>query len=304
MAHVVVTGAAGFIGAHLAERLHRDGHAVTGIDRRPGVPWPATPRLADVAAADERARAALRAADAVFHLAGCPGVRTADADVDRRRRRDNVAATARVAALTPRDVPLVLASSSSVYGGARLLGERPRPSHEDDARRPRGGYARSKAAAEDVAAARAAAGGLVAVARLFTVAGLGQRPDMAIARWLAAARAGRPVEVYGSPDRVRDVTDVRAAVEGLVRLAERGVAETVNLGTGVPHRLGDVVDAVAAATGRTPTVRVRPAGEQEPPATLAATGRCERLLGFVPATDLAELVRWQAADAARAGPAA
>lgn len=302
---VVVTGAAGFVGGHLVDRLSRSGHTVTGIDRRPQMPAAVEPLVADVAAADERVSAALREAEAVFHLAGCPGVRTAAPDIAHRRWRDNVESTIRVLDAVPDGVPVVVASSSSVYGGAaRSAAGRLRPSREDDPLVPRGGYARSKAALEQVCAERVARGGCVAVARLFTVGGAGQRPDMAMTRWLAAVRAGRPVQVLGSTARCRDVTDVRGAVDGLARLAEREVCATVNLGTGQPHSLAEILDAVGAAVGRPPVVRVVPVGDEEPAATLADTRRCEGLLGVVPRTDLSELVRWQAAAAAEPGSAA
>lgn len=86
---------------------------------------------------------------------------------------------------------------------------------------------------------------------------------MALARWLAAASAGRPLTILGSPDRTRDVTDVDDVVTGLVALADRGVAGAVYLGTGTGHRLGDLVAAVATAVGRAGPVRVVPAGADE-----------------------------------------
>lgn len=296
MALLIVTGAAGFVGRHLAERLVADGHDVVGIDRRcdPVVgtrAWLTT----DLADPDDTVADALRAADAVFHLAGCPGVRTRGQQVARRRHRDNVVAGRRVLAATPAHTPVVVTSSSSVYGGAVLLPGRLRACREGDRVRPRGGYARSKVALEAACARRAAAGGHVAVARPFTVAGERQRPDMAIASWLRAARSGQPLRLLGAPDRVRDVTDVRDVVEGLVRLAWRGVASTVNLGTGRGWRLDEIVAAVATVTATAPQIAIEPVSAHEPPATLADVRRCRRLLGYVPRTDLHALVERQAA---------
>jgi nucleoside-diphosphate-sugar epimerase len=296
---LVVTGAAGFIGHALVELLTWSGHRVVGIDRRPGIPARAEPVVADLTAAPgspghAAVHDALAGAEAVFHLAALPGARDHGdrAELARRRHRDNVLAAQRVLDRVPGDVPLVVVSSSSVYGGAWHAGGR--PSSEDDPLRPLGGYARSKVELERRCAARAAAGGSIAVARPFTVAGEGQRPDMALARWLAAAAAGRPPELYGEPDRARDVTDVRDVARGLLAMAERGVQGPLNLGTGTAHTLGELIAAVGLALGVEPGVRPLPAPREDPAATLADTTRCRWRLGFVPTTDLDALVRRQA----------
>jgi nucleoside-diphosphate-sugar epimerase len=295
---VVVTGAAGFIGAHLVRLLAARGHQVVTIDRRTHPPAGASVHLvADLPDDhDSSVSDALRAAEAVFYLAGRAGVRDATPDRERRRYRDNVLAAERVLGTVPAGVPVVVASSSSVYGGARH-GGRLRPSAEADRLQPRGGYARSKVELERRCWQRAAAGGLVAVARPFTVAGEGQRPDMAIARWLAAARRSQPIRILGSPDRTRDITDVAEVAFGLLRMAETGITGAVNLGTGVGHRLGDLAATVGAVVGQRTQLVIQPAGPAEPVATLADTRRCRQLLGFVPVTDLATLIARQAAAA-------
>lgn len=300
---VVVTGAAGFIGRHLVNALEDRGQSVVAVDRRP-FPTPAAGAtvavqgdLADIG--DAAVEHALRSADVVFHLAGFPGVRERGPAADARRQRDNVDATARVVESVPLGVPLIVTSSSSVYGGTTG-----RPCAETDRLQPRGPYAASKVEVERACARRVSRGGLIAVARPFTVAGEGQRPDMAISRWIAQAVAGEPLLILGDPRRSRDITDVRDIVEGLLRMADRGVRATINLGTGRPQRLGDVVALVAAATGVELTTTVSPAGDDEPAATLADTARCEALLGFRPSTDIESLVARQVAAAVAALPAA
>lgn len=289
---MVVTGSAGFIGQSVLRRLARDGEDVVAVDRRPAAKsLPAVRCLtADLLDADVDVTDALRRAAAVIHLAGCPGVRDEGPDVAVRRARDNVDATARVLGAVPAHVPLVVASSSSVYGGSRDL----RPSAEGDPLRPLGGYARSKVAVEALCAERASSGGRTLVVRPFTVAGEGQRPDMALSRWIAATRAGRPVRVFGSTTRRRDVTDVRQVADVLVELARSGASGTVNVGTGVGHTLAALLDAVTVALGTRPAVEVVPAADEEVAATLADTRRLRSLLGWVPHTDLHVLVRRQA----------
>ena len=242
---------------------------------------------ADLLSGDPRVEDALATAEVVFHLAGRPGVRDGGPGAEAARARDNVAATAAVLRLVPRDTPLVVASSSSVYGGAD-----DRPSREDDPLRPLGGYAHSKAAVERLCHER---GGAVTIVRPFTVAGEGQRPDMALARWIAAVRAGRPIRILGSPARTRDVTDVRDVVEALRRIADRGVTGTLNIGTGRPRTLADLAAAVCRALGAPAELVVSPAGAAEPAATWADTTRLRDTLGFVPRTDLDALVTRQAA---------
>lgn len=291
--HVVVTGAAGFIGRHVVAALRAQGHRVTGLDRRS---W--TPDLGEQAVVadllDPAVRPVLGRAAAVVHLAGCPGVRDDRPDAGRWRWRDNVLAGQTVLDAVPIGTPLVVASSSSVYGGAGTP-RAPRACREDDPRRPRGGYARSKAALEDLCQAARADGRRIGVLRPFTVAGEGQRPDMALHRWIEAVRTGRPVRVFGSLERRRDVTDVADVARAVVAALDRHLDGPCNVGTGSTHRLADLVDAVVAAAGRPAHVRVVAAGSQEVAATRADTAHCRAALGFVPTTDLPSLVARQAA---------
>lgn len=299
---VVVTGAAGFIGTALVHDLVAAGYPVTAIDRRPNTALPAGARelRADLLAGgrhtgrhtgddDSRGgdrdgrgavRDALATAEAVFHLAGRPGVRDGS-----RRLRDNVLATAAVLRAVPATTTLVVASSSSVYGGSR----HGRPSAEGDPVRPRGGYAGSKVLVEQLCRLRLARGGSVAIARPFTVVGERQRPDMALARWVRAARNGDPLTLYGSPLRTRDITDVRDAATALRLMAERDITGPLNIGTGRPRTLAEIADAVRRATNPVP-IRVVPARRADPPDTRADTRLARRLLGFTPTTDLAAVL--------------
>jgi nucleoside-diphosphate-sugar epimerase len=293
---IVVTGASGFIGSALVGQLIAAGTTVVGIDRRPAPPHDDRRRhlLADLAdPLAPRARDLLAAADVVVHLAGRPGVRDRSPGIELSRHRDNVLATRRV--LEASGAPVVVASSSSVYGGSPYG----RASHEDDVLRPCGGYAHSKRAAEAICAAHRDAGRAVCAVRPFTVIGPGQRSDMAIGRWLRAARAGGRIDVLGSLDRTRDVTDVADVVRALGQLAAMAAGgdhlpAVLNLGTGRPRSLGELVDAVARAVRRPVTVRVIALEGDEPDHTRADTARLTATLGWTPETDVGRVVAAQA----------
>ena len=194
----VVTGAAGFIGSHLAESLVAAGHDVVGID--------CFTDYYDQALKEENARGLdvqrldlaeaeldFTGADGVFHLAGQPGARSFG-DVFPIYLRRNVLATQRVfeAAVAAR-VKVVWASSSSVYGDAERY-----PTPEDVAPRPNNPYGITKLACEQLHHTYARVFGLDAVAlRYFTVYGPRQRPDMAFARIASALAANEQFELFG-----------------------------------------------------------------------------------------------------------
>lgn len=296
----VVTGSAGFIGRHLVDELIARGYRVVGMDRKPRQDEPGYEhRTLDLAAEVTSCAVAevLQRVDIVFHLAARPGVRGGGPAIEAIRWRDNVLATHNLTSLVPRETPLVVTSSSSVYGGA-IGGV---PSREHDVLRPRGGYARSKVAMEQVCEQRRARGGLVAVVRPFTVAGEGQRPDMAFSLWMETLKRGLPIRIFGSETRSRDITDVHDAVEGLIRAGERGINRTVNLGTGVGHSLIEMATALLDVSGLDGDMVVGPASTEEADATLADTRVCRELLGFVPTTDLPALLARQLEAADRTG---
>ncbi|MFQ5555753.1 MAG: NAD-dependent epimerase/dehydratase family protein [Acidimicrobiia bacterium] len=290
-----VTGAAGFIGSHLVDRLVSLGHDVVGSDR---CQWSGAPCRHLVVDLSEPAAAPLLDdwaawADVVFHLAARSGVRAGGPKVEASRQRDILTATSRLLDATPFDTRLVVTSSSSVYGGALRSGNGLRPSHEDDQLRPQGGYAVAKTAMEAMCMQWARRGGTAAIARPFTVVGERQREDMALSLWLDAIMEGAPVTVLGSLDRARDVTDVRKVVDGLIAMAASGFSGVVNLGAGRPRTLREMIAAVEHSVGRDADIMVRPATVEEAEATFADTARCRTELGVDLTTDLDDVVHRQ-----------
>ena len=291
--HALVTGVSGFIGGHLAAGLTARGHRVTGVDLEPACRVEVDRHLT-LDLADSGHAAALQdvvsTADVVFHLAGRPGVRGTGSRLAELRHRDNVVATANLLAATPLDTHVVATSSSSVYGAASRNDGFLTPSRETDPVRPTGGYALSKVLMERICNLHRDRGGSITVVRPFTVAGEQQRADMALAIWLDALRRGDPIAIFGSSDRSRDITDVRDVVEGLIRAADGKVAGTVNLGTGVGHRLSDLARTLIDVSGLSGEIVHAPVSTEDISATLADTACCERVLGFRPETDLHAVV--------------
>lgn len=276
---LVVTGAAGFIGRHVVAAARAQGQSVVTVDRRTAGDDP-TDFVVDLAEPARRSRALaalLASADAVIHLAGRGGVRTHGVDVDRWRYRDNLLAARTVLQLAPQRIPVVVTSSSSVYGGTRPG----RPSGENDRLRPLSGYAVSKRAVERECHQRAGWGGRVTVARPFTVVGKGQRSDMALARWVDQGASNRPLTVIGDLGRSRDLTDVGDIARALLRLAELAPQTTINLGSGVPVTLRAMMAVVKDHLGDH-GVHYVASSEHEPDHTLADVTRCHELLGFAP----------------------
>jgi nucleoside-diphosphate-sugar epimerase len=286
----VVTGASGFIGRLLCRELVQTGYQVVAIDRAPAAPTAGTVALtADLLAGDARVDEALAAATTTFHLAARPGVRDQHPDAPRLRHRDNVLATEYLLQHVSPQAHVVFTSSSSVYG----VGGRDRASRESDPLAPRSDYAHSKVAAEELCRLRATADDrtTTTIVRPFTVVGEGQRSDMALHRWIRQAKAGLPLTIFGSPGRTRDFTDVREVVRALIALAERRVNDVVNVGSGNPRRLSEVITAIGTVTGTHPRIETVTADVAEVPHTWADISRLVRLTGIRPRLDLDAVVR-------------
>jgi UDP-glucose 4-epimerase len=300
---VVVTGAAGFIGSHLCERLLDEGHAVTGIDSFTDYYDPERKRahLAPVSGHDRFTlirddlnehdiAALLDGAVCVFHLAAQAGVRKSWGTEFSHYVESNILATQRIleALKGRRGVKLVYSSSSSVYGETTEL-----PMTEEQRPRPISPYGATKLAAEHLCELyRTGFGVRYTSLRYFTVYGPRQRPDMAFSRFVTAALRGEPIEVYGDGAQTRDFTYVSDAVEANM-LAWRydGRRHIFNIGGGSRVSILDVLKAIEEETGSTLEVRFTERAKGDVTDTWADTAKARGELGFAPAVSLADGLR-------------
>ncbi len=294
----LVSGAAGFLGSHLCERLLGDGHEVLGLDVFTDY-YPRAQKEANLAGICRHPRftflecdlldadlaSPLERTQLVFHLAGQPGVRASWGRTFECYTRDNIAATQRLleAARHHPIKKLVFASSSSVYGDAEAF-----PTSESDLPRPVSPYGVSKLAAEHLCYTYWKNFGVRTVAvRYFTVYGPRQRPDMGFHRFLHALLEDREIELYGDGEQTRDFTYVSDAIDGTVRAAfSDAEGEVFNLGGGSRVSLNHVLKAMQELTGHRARVIRREAQKGDARHTSADTRRAAERLGYQPKVEL------------------
>lgn len=296
---VLVTGAAGFIGSHVAERCLSDGHEVVAVDsfhpyyaralkernlaaiRAHGK---ATFVEADLATADPAPL--LDGVEAVVHLAAIAGVRASWGSEFGDYLKNNVLATQRLleASKRRRLTAWVYGSSASVYGDDALdaVTEERLPS-------PHSPYGVTKLAGEHLAMLYRRNHGLPAVAlRYFSVYGPRERPDKAIQKFLLAARRGEGIKVYGDGTQKRDFTYVGDAVDAtMAALSRPPLGAVVNIARGRVVTLNEVIDTIRKVTGKTLPVTHGPPEKGDVRVTSADISAARRLIGYAPATDLA-----------------
>jgi UDP-glucuronate 4-epimerase len=306
---VLVTGCAGFIGMHTADRLLAAGAAVTGVDnldpyydvalkearlaRLDGRPGFSFERL-DLAEATATERLFHRGRFThVVHLAAQPGVRYSLVNPE-AYLRNNLLAFGHIleASRHARIAHLVYASSSSVYGANHTL-----PFSEDQSvDHPVSLYAATKKSNELMAHSyshlfRLPATGL----RFFTVYGPWGRPDMAPMLFSRAILAGEPIQVFNEGRMRRDFTYVDDIVEGIVQVlakppesAEGPPYAIYNIGNHQAVELEAFIATLERLLGRTAVRQYAPMQPGDVPATYAATERLAALTGFAPHTSLAD----------------
>jgi nucleoside-diphosphate-sugar epimerase len=281
-----VTGAAGFIGSHLGEALQAAGHDVVGFDSFTDYYDPAL-KEENAQGLDVR-RVDLgddpidfSAFDAVFHLAGQPGARSFGHVFPDYLWR-NLLATQRVfEAAVDAEIPVVWASSSSVYGDAETY-----PTPEDVQPRPNNPYGVTKLSCEQLHDTYARLFGLRAVAlRYFTVYGPRQRPDMAFARMVAAAARDEEFELYGDGSQSRSFTFVADVVDATIRALEAPPG-IYNVGGGDESTMRDALELLGEVAGRPVRFRLGPPQTGDMHRTRADTTRIEQAIGWRATTPL------------------
>ena len=305
----VVTGAAGFVGSHLAEALVAGGDEVVAVDAFTDYYDPARKRdnvraltVAEVDLADVDLDELLDGADGVFHLAGQPGVRASFGPDFELYVRRNVLVTERLfEAAAAHGLRVLFASSSSIYGDAEGF-----PTREDARPRPISPYGVTKLACEHLAYALGRTQGLEAVGlRFFTVYGPRQRPDMAFTRMLEALAGDTPFPLYGDGSASRSFTYVGDAVAATIAAMERGRAgEMYNVGGGDEASMTDAIALAERVAERSLAVERHGAASGDVRRTRADVTKAYDELGWAPVTPLAEGLRaqweWAAARVAAA----
>ena len=296
MGSVLVTGAAGFVGSHVAERLLADGRRVIGYDLFDSFYDPARKeRNVEKALAspgyrlvrgdirnddDVDAAFAGERVDVVIHLAARAGVRPSIEDPV-LYSSVNVDGTTRMLEAARRHgvATFVFVSSSSVYGNNPKV-----PFAEDDpVDHPISPYAATKRAGELIGHTYSHLFGLnVACLRFFTVYGPRQRPDLAIHKFARLLADGREIEQFGDGSSSRDYTYVDDIVDGVLLAAEKIRGFRIwNLGGSHPLALSMLVEKIASGLGVEPRIKISATQPGDVDRTWADIERSRRELDWV-----------------------
>jgi UDP-glucuronate 4-epimerase len=305
---VIVTGAAGFIGAHVAHHLLDRGETVLGVDvfndyYEPGLKAARAAALEaragfemvrmDIAEADDFDILVQRTgARRIVHLAAQAGVRYS-IEQPFAYQRSNLAGHLSVLEASRRNgvAHLVYASSSSVYGDRPLGSVGFKETDPVDA--PVSLYAATKRADELMSISYAKLYGFpMSALRFFTVYGPWGRPDMAYFGFTQKILAGEPLEVFGQGQMARDFTYIDDIVDGVIGVLDRppapGGHEIYNIGDNNPIKLMDMIAHLEDALGREAIKVMLPMQPGDVTATYADVSKLNALMGYEPKVGLAD----------------
>jgi UDP-glucuronate 4-epimerase len=307
---ILVTGAAGFIGSKTTDRLLELGHAVVGLDNFDPYYDPRQKRRniasalahhryqffeGDVRSSEQLVQAFdLAQPDAIIHLAARAGIRASVNDPLTYAEVNELGGLRVMMECHRRgDLPIVYASTSSVYGKTQIL-----PFREDDtADTPLSPYAASKRGGELMAFAFYQMHRLpIAILRFFTVYGPRGRPDMAFFEFTSALLEGRPIRLHGERTE-RDFTYIDDVVSGIVGAldwvqATRGFG-TFNLGRSEPIVVRRVIELLGHALGKSPNIVLGELELGETSRTAADVTRARDTFGYAPQINIETGVeRW------------
>jgi len=294
-----VTGAAGFVGSHLAERLLADGHEVCGIDsftddydrwlKERNLEGPRSWNMFHFVEGDlveVALQPLLEGVDWIFHQAGQETGQTNWTSAFTHYTESNVLTTLRLLEAALRFGWIrrfVYASSSSVYGKAARL-----PVHEDELERPRSPHGVTKLAAESLCSLYNRRFGLPTVSlRYFSVYGPRQRPDMAFHRFCKAIVCHEPLCLYGDGYQTRDFIYIDDVIEANIRAAaSEVVGQVINIASGTSVTLRSVIELLEEISGSHIKVAIDDSQSDDVRHICADTQRAQQLLDYYPRMNL------------------
>ncbi|MBI2487241.1 MAG: GDP-mannose 4,6-dehydratase [Deltaproteobacteria bacterium] len=297
---LLITGVAGFVGSHLAERLLKEGFDLIGVDSFLDY-YPKGIKENNLKRVRENPRfefiegnllnlnlkEILEQVDAVFHQAAIPGVRASWGKDFSQYVENNIQAT-QVLLEACKDIRLkkfIYASSSSIYGDSDEL-----PIKETSPTNPVSPYGVSKLAGEHLTALYFKGYGIPTVSlRYFTVYGSRQRPDMGFHKFISAVLLGREIEIYGTGEQTRDFTFIEDAVEANLQAFFGGKeGEAYNVGGGSRIKLIEAIRIIEEISGKSANLKYKDPQRGDAKHTYADVSKAKRDFGYSPKVNIYE----------------
>lgn len=296
---ILVTGAAGAIGSHVAERLCREGHEVTAIDcftdyyarsikeLNVGAVKSAGADFHNLDLASDDLAAVVDKAETIFHLAAQPGL-SASTPFE-KYLRNNIIATERLLSEAERSASLkgfINFGTSSIYGAYANGDETTEP-------KPTSNYGVTKLAAEQLVLSRQRDRGFPALSlRIFSVYGERERPEKLYHKLTKAILEDIEFPLYeNAQEMVRSYTYVGDILDGCMLVLNKldsSIGEIINLGNDTTHTTGEGIDLIQKILGKKARFKIMPPRPGDQQETSADITKAKRLLGYQPKMPLAE----------------